>query len=56
MEEEKFLTAREVARTMKIAQSTAYKLMQEGKIPGVKRVGRNVRVRKDIFEEWCNEV
>lgn len=45
------LTIDELARYLKIAKSTLYKLAQEGKIPGQK-VGRHWRFQKGAVDEW----
>ena len=48
---ESVLTVDELAKYLKIAKSTLYKLAQEGKIPGQK-VGRHWRFHKDAIDEW----
>lgn len=45
------LTIDELAVYLKLAKSTAYKLAQEGKIPGQK-VGRHWRFHKDAVDAW----
>jgi len=45
------LTLNEVAEYLRIPRSTAYKLAQEGKIPGQK-VGRHWRFRRTVVERW----
>ena len=45
------LTLNEVAEYLRIPRSTAYKLAQEGKIPGQK-VGRHWRFRRDTINKW----
>lgn len=45
------LTLVELAAYLKLAKSTAYKLAQEGKIPGQK-VGRHWRFHKDAIDRW----
>ena len=39
---------------LKLPKSTAYKLAQEGKIPGQK-VGRHWRFRRDTIDRWLDE-
>ncbi len=41
----------EVAAYLKIARSIAYKLAQEGRIPGQK-VGRHWRFHRDAIDRW----
>jgi excisionase family DNA binding protein len=48
------LTIGEAAEYLKISHSTAYKLAQEGKIPGQK-VGKHRRFRKDTIDRWLDE-
>ena len=48
------MTLQEVAVYLKIARSTAYKLAQEGKIPGQK-VGRHWRFHKAGLDAWLNQ-
>jgi excisionase family DNA binding protein len=48
------MTLQEVAAYLKIARSTAYKLAQEGKIPGQK-VGRHWRFHRDGIDAWLNQ-
>ena len=45
------LTLNEVATYLRIPRSTAYKLAQEGKIPGQK-VGRHWRFYKVALDGW----
>ncbi len=45
------LTLSEVAEYLRIPRSTAYKLAQEGKIPGQK-VGRHWRFHRTVVERW----
>lgn len=47
------LTLNEVAEYLRIPRSTAYKLAQEGKIPGQK-VGRHRRFRKETVQSWLD--
>lgn len=48
------LTLNEVAEYLRIPRSTAYKLAQEGKIPGQK-VGRHWRFRRAVVERWLGD-
>jgi len=45
------LTIDELAKYLKLAKSTAYKLAQEGKIPGQK-VGRHWRFNRAAIDQW----
>ena len=48
------MTLNEVAEYLRIPRSTAYKLVQEGRIPGQK-VGRQWRFRRDTIDRWLDE-
>jgi len=45
------MTIEEVAAFLRIPLSSAYKLAQEGKIPGQK-VGRHWRFHRAVLERW----
>ncbi len=45
------LTLNEVAEDLRIPRPTAYKLAQEGKIPG-QEVGRHWRFHRAVVERW----
>ena len=48
------LTLNEVAEYQRIPRSTAYKLAQEGKIPGQK-VGRHWRFHRVVIDKWLGD-
>jgi excisionase family DNA binding protein len=48
------MTAEEVAKYMRLPQSTVYKLVQEGKLPGFK-VGRHWRFRRETLVQWVHD-
>lgn len=48
------MTIKEVAEYLKIREKTAYRLVAEGKIPGVK-VGGSWRFRRSEIETWIDE-
>jgi len=48
------MTLNEVAEYLRIPRSTAYKLAQEGKVPGQK-VGRHWRFHKEAVEDWLKQ-
>ncbi len=50
---DEILTLKEVAKYLKLAEKTAYRLVAEGKLPGFK-VGGSWRFRKFDIEEWIN--
>lgn len=47
-------TIDEIVIYLKLPKSTAYKLAQEGKIPG-KKVGRHWRFHKEAIDNWLIE-
>ena len=46
-------TIGELAAYLKISKSTAYKLAQEGRIPGQK-VGRHWRFHRPVVDRWLD--
>lgn len=46
------LTVEEVADLMRIDRKTAYAAIAEGAVPGVRRVGRCIRVSRDVLLQW----
>jgi excisionase family DNA binding protein len=46
------LTVEEVADLMRIDRKTAYAAIADGDVPGVRRVGRCIRVSRDILLQW----
>ncbi|MDA2926034.1 helix-turn-helix domain-containing protein [Acidobacteria bacterium AH-259-G07] len=52
---EEILTAEEAALYLRVALSTLYRYMQEGKIPCFK-VGNNWRFKKSVLDEWIQKL
>ena len=48
------ITLKEVAKYLKLAEKTAYRLVAEGKLPGFK-VGGSWRFKKVDVEAWIKE-
>jgi excisionase family DNA binding protein len=48
------MTIREVSLYLRLAQSTVYKLVNEGKLPG-RKVGGTWRFSKQRLDEWLRE-
>lgn len=48
------LTAQDLARYLRLAEATIYKLAQAGEIPAVK-IGRAWRFKKQLIDEWFRE-
>ena len=52
--EDKVLTIQELAVYLKLSLTTAYKLAQQGKIPGQK-VGRHWRFHRGAIDRWLKK-
>jgi excisionase family DNA binding protein len=46
------LTVEEVADLMRVDRKTAYAAIADGDVPGVRRVGRCIRVSRDALLNW----
>jgi excisionase family DNA binding protein len=44
--------ATDLATRLDVPRHRAYELIREGRIPGVVRIGRQVRVDMDVVEDW----
>ncbi len=51
---DQILTLREVAKYLKLAEKTAYRLAADGKLPGFK-VGGSWRFKESDIEGWIEE-
>jgi len=51
---DEILTLKEVAKYLKLAEKTAYRLAAEGKLPGFK-VGGSWRFKRDDIEKWIED-
>lgn len=49
------LTVEEVADVLRVDRKTAYAAIAEGRVPGVRRVGRCIRVSRDALLKWLEE-
>jgi excisionase family DNA binding protein len=49
------LTVEEVADLLRVDRKTAYAAIAEGGMPGVRRVGRCIRVSREAFLDWLKE-
>ncbi len=54
MATDRVLTVDELAAYLKVSQSTLYKLLAEGKVPGQK-VGRHWRFSRSAIDAWLEE-
>jgi excisionase family DNA binding protein len=46
------LQAEEVAAILRVSRKALYAMVERGEIPGVTRLGRRVRFRRDALETW----
>lgn len=46
------LTVEELAKLLRINRDTAYRAVQSGEIPGVRRVDRSIRISRDAVLDW----
>jgi len=51
---DEILTLKEVAEYLKLAEKTAYRLAQKGKLPGFK-VGGSWRFKREDIENWIEQ-
>jgi len=49
------LTVEEVADLMRVDRKTAYAAIAEGGVPGVRRIGRCIRVSRDVLMRWLEQ-
>lgn len=49
------LTVEEVADLMRVDRKTAYAAIAEGGLPGVRRLGRCIRISRDVFLRWLEQ-
>ena len=54
MAADEVLTMKEICDLLQVNQSTVYKLVRQGSIPGF-RVGSDWRFRRDLIERWMTE-
>lgn len=54
-EEDEVLTAEELAELMLLDRKTIYAAIKRGQIPGVRRIGRAIRISARTVRAWLNE-
>ena len=52
---QEFLTIAQLAERLMIPKTTAYHLVQLGKIPGAFKVGKHWRLKKELVDGWIDE-
>ena len=50
-----FFTVYELSKKLNIPKSSLYFFVRRGEIPGLLKVGRHLRFRRDIIEQWIEE-
>lgn len=48
------LTVEELADLLRIDRKTAYAAIAEGGVPGVRRIGRCIRISRDVVFDWLD--
>jgi excisionase family DNA binding protein len=48
------LRVEELARLLRVNRKTAYEVVASGKLPGVRRLGRSIRIDRDAVLEWLS--
>lgn len=48
------LTVAEAAKLVRVNRKTFYIAVQEGKVPGVVRIGRSIRISRQALLEWLS--
>jgi excisionase family DNA binding protein len=49
------LTVEEVAGLIRVDRKTAHAAIDEGGLPGVRRLGRCIRISRDVFLRWLEQ-
>lgn len=52
---QEFLTVAQLAKRLMIPKTTAYHLVQSGKIPGAFKVGKHWRLKKEVVDSWIDQ-
>jgi len=55
MGEEEMLTVPEVAKILRVEQKTIYRAIKRGEVPGVRRIGRSLRVSRRVLMAWLHK-
>ena len=51
--EDGFMNVDELAALLRVDRKTVYAAIQDGTIPGVKRIGRTIRIYRPVVLEWA---
>ena len=47
-----FLQVEEVADLLRVSRKAVYAMVERDEIPGVMKIGRRLRFRRDVLEAW----
>lgn len=47
-----FITVDELAKLLRLNRDTAYKAIAERQIPGIRRIGRTIRIHRQSLMAW----
>lgn len=47
-----FITVDELAKLLRLNRDTAYKAVAERQVPGVRRIGRTIRIHRQSLMAW----
>ena len=51
--EDDFMNVKQLAALLRVDTKTVYAAIQEGSIPGVKHIGRTIRIYRPAVLEWA---
>ena len=54
-EKHNVMTVAELARTLRINRKTAYAGLRSGDIPGSVKIGRTIRVSRQVLIDWLDD-
>lgn len=52
MNEELLLTVQETAKLLRVNRTTVYKMVEANELPGVRRLGRAIRIHRPTVVAW----
>lgn len=55
MSEPLLLTIEDVQNVIQLGRTKVYELIRTGQLPVI-RIGRSVRIRREVLERWLNEL
>lgn len=49
------MTAEELAEFLRVTRKAVYEMVHKGEVPGVIRLGRRLRFRRESIDRWIEE-